>query len=246
LNCGKVDLEVLGWFATINLVKYNMLKIAHRGASGHATENTKEAFEKALYLDTEVVEFDVRQTKDKKLIVFHDKSLKQKTNYRGWVNKLSLKQIKKITYKNGDLILTLSEALGFLKNKCACKIDVKEKGLEEKINKAIKRFSMEKQAIVVTEIPSVARKFKEVNPLLKVALGGFKKQMTPETIIRKAKRAKVDMISVHHSLITKDLVRVSHKNGLFLDAWGTNDESEIKRLKNLGVDAITTDYPEKI
>lgn len=223
-----------------------MLKIAHRGASGYATENTTEAFEKALYLDTEVVEFDVRQTKDKKLIVFHDKSLKQKTNYRGWVNKLTLKQIKKITYKNGDHILTLQEALNFLKNKCACKIDVKEKGFEEKINKAIKRFSMERQVIVTTEIPSVARKFKEINPLLKVALGGLKKQMAPETIIRKAKRAKADMISVHYSLITKDLVRLSHKNGLFLDAWGTNDENEIKRLKDLGVDAITTDYPEKI
>ena len=79
-----------------------------------------------------------------------------------------------------------------------------------------------------------------------MALGGLKKQMAPETIIRKAKRAKADMISVHYSLITKDLVRLSHKNGLFLDAWGTNDENEIKRLKDLGVDAITSDYPEKI
>lgn len=223
-----------------------MLKIAHRGASGHATENTKEAFQKALYLDTEVVEFDVRQTKDKKIVVFHDKYLKGKTNSQGWIKKTTLKKLKKITYKNGDLILTLSEALSFLKNKCACKIDVKEKGMEEKINKAIKRFSMEKQVIIVTDFPCVAKKFKKINPFLKVALGGIKKQTPFETIIRRAKRAKADIISIHHALITKDLVRLAHKNGFLLDAWGTNDEKEIKRLKELGVDAITTDYPEKI
>jgi len=223
-----------------------MLKIAHRGASGYALENTKEAFEKALYLDTEIIEFDVRQTKDKKIIVMHDDNLETTTNGKGKINNLSLKKLKKITHKNGDFILTLSEALRILKNKCACKIDVKERGMEEKINRMIKRNCMEKQVIISTEFSSVARKFKEINPSLKVALGGFQKRTQVEKIIRIAKRAKVDIISPHCSIVTRKLVKEAHKNGLFIDAWGANSEKQIQRMKQLGVDAITTDYPDRL
>jgi glycerophosphoryl diester phosphodiesterase len=223
-----------------------MLRIAHRGASGYTLENTKKAFKKALYLDTEVIEFDVRQTKDKKIIVIHDDNLERTTNGKGLVNNLTLKKIKKLTHKNGDFILTLTEALKILKNKCVCKIDVKEEGMEERISRAIKRNCMERRVIISTEISSIARKFKEINPSLKVSLGGFQKRMRAEKIIRKAKRARADIISPHCSIVTKKLVREAHKNGFFVDAWGANTEKQIEKMKQLRVDAITTDYPDKV
>ena len=52
-----------------------MKVIAHRGASGLVdVENTLEAFEKAVEIKADMVEFDVRKTKDNVLIVFHDKN----------------------------------------------------------------------------------------------------------------------------------------------------------------------------
>ena len=222
-----------------------MLKIAHRGASGHALENTKEAFEKAIYLDTEIVEFDVRETKDKKIVVFHDDRLERTTNSKGKIKNLTLRQLKKITQKNGDFILTLTEALKILKNKCGCKIDIKEKGIEEKVNKAVKRNAMEKQTIVTTEYFSVARKIKKINPRLKVSLG-FKENFPTEKMVSLARRAGVDIISPHFSSVNKKLIEEAHKNGLLVDVWGANSEKEINQLKSIGVDAITTDYPERI
>ena len=222
-----------------------MLKIAHRGASGHALENTKEAFEKAIYLDTEIIEFDVRQTKDKKIVVFHDDKLERTTNGKGKIRNFTLRQLKTITYKNGDFILTLTEALKILKNKCGCKIDIKEKGIEDKVNKAIKRSAMEKQTIVATEYFSVARKIKKMNPSLKVSLG-FTENFPAEKMISLARKAGVDIISPHISSVNKKLVGEAHKNGLLVDVWGANTEKEIRKLKLMRVDAITTDYPEKI
>ncbi|MCD6410412.1 hypothetical protein J7K92_00485 [bacterium] len=222
-----------------------MLKIAHRGASGHALENTKEAFEKAIYLDTEIIEFDVRETKDKKIVVFHDDRLERTTNGKGKIKNLTLKQLKTITHKNGDFILTLTEALKILKNKCGCKIDIKEKGIEDKVNKAIKRSAMEKQTIITTEYFSVARKIRKINPRLKISLG-FKENFPAEKMISLAKRAGVDIIGPHFSSVNKELVGEAHKNGLLVDVWGVNTEEEIDQLKSIGVDAITTDYPEKI
>jgi len=52
--------------------------IAHRGASALAVENTIESFRKAIDLGADMIEFDVRRTKDKVFVVYHDKFLKGK------------------------------------------------------------------------------------------------------------------------------------------------------------------------
>ena len=50
--------------------------IAHRGASALAThENTLEAFQIAINMQADFAEFDIRQTKDHQLIVFHNPDL---------------------------------------------------------------------------------------------------------------------------------------------------------------------------
>ena len=49
-----------------------MLVIAHRGASGHAPENTLAAFRLALEMGAKAIEFDVHQTLDHELVVAHD------------------------------------------------------------------------------------------------------------------------------------------------------------------------------
>lgn len=223
-----------------------MLKIAHRGASGYKLENTGASFRKALRLKTDGVEFDVRFTKDKKIVVIHDKNLERVTNHSGLVGSLTLRQIRKIKQKNGDNILTLAEALKILDNGCIYKIDLKEDGMEEKIIKFIKKRHLEKRVIIATESFSTARKIKKLSSDIKLELGGITKKIKSERIVRRAKNVKADIISPHHSIISKKLIREVHKNGLFIDAWVVNKKKEIAKMKKLGVDAITTDYPDKL
>ena len=49
-----------------------LLKVGHRGARAYEVENTLDSFKKAIELGVNAIEFDVRATKDEKLIVFHD------------------------------------------------------------------------------------------------------------------------------------------------------------------------------
>jgi len=95
-----------------------VLKIAHRGASNYAPENTIEAFKKAIRLGVDVVEFDVHRTKDNKIIVMHDNKVEKTTNGVGLIKNLSFKEIRKFHEPNGELIPTLQEVLDILKNKC--------------------------------------------------------------------------------------------------------------------------------
>ena len=223
-----------------------MLKIAHRGASGHALENTKKSFKKALKLNTEGVEFDVRFTKDKKIIVIHDEDLKRVANNSNLIKDLTLKEIKKIKQRNGDGILTLEDALKILNNKCVYKIDLKEKGIEEKVIKFIKKRHIEKRVIITTDFFSVARKIKKEYPDLRVELGGTTKRTRAEKIVRRAKNAKADIISPHYSIISRKLVEEAHKSGLMVDVWGVSKKIDIAKMKRLGVDAITTEYPDRL
>lgn len=74
------------------------LRIAHRGASGHFPPNTMLAFRRALLppYNADVLEFDLRLTKDKVVVVFHDKNLKRVTGLERELNSLSLKEIKSL------------------------------------------------------------------------------------------------------------------------------------------------------
>ena len=223
-----------------------MLKIAHRGASGHILENTKKSFKEALKLNTEGVEFDVRLTKDKRIVVIHDEDLRRVANNSDLVKDLTLRQIRKIKQKDGEDILTLKDALKILHHSCVYKIHLKEKGMEERVINFIKQRHLEKRVIITTDFFSVARKVKNICPDLKVELGGTRNRIKAEKIIRWAKNAKADFISPHHSIITEKLVKEAHKSGLFIDAWEVNEKKDIARMKRMGVDAITTDYPDRL
>lgn len=223
-----------------------ILKIAHRGASSYAPGNTIEAFRKAVRLGVDVVEFDVHHTKDNRIIVMHDHNVKRTTDGIGLISNLSFKEIRKFHEPNGELVPTMQEALDILKDKCICKIDIKDKSMEKKIIDIIKKNRMENSVIIVSEILSVLEKIKQLFPEIKTELGGLKKGIPIEKIIKKAKRIKADFISPHYSITTKKLVEEAHKNGLKVDVWTVNEKKTIEKMKKIGVDGITSDYPDRI
>ncbi len=76
----------------------NRVKIAfHRGASRYAPENTLPALDKAIKLGADLVEFDVRTTRDGQYVLLHDSKLARTTNGRGLVKDRSLDEIRAST-----------------------------------------------------------------------------------------------------------------------------------------------------
>jgi len=225
-----------------------VLRIAHRGASNFAPENTIEAFKKAVIWKIDVVEFDVHHTKDGKLVVMHDHNIERTTDGIGLIRNLSFKELRKFHEPNGEVVPSLQEVLSILKNKCICKIDVKDKGIEEKLVNIIIKMHLENSIIVTSEIFSVLKKIKQLCPKIKIEAGGFgyKKNISIDEIIRKAKSVNADIISPFYKIITKKLVEAAHKNGFEVHAWTVDDKRTIERMKRLGVDGITSNYPNKI
>lgn len=222
-----------------------VLSIAHRGASGHAPENTLEAFRKAVELGADVVEFDVRTTKDGIIVVIHDGDISRTTDGSGHVRDFSLAQIRQFHTANGENIPTFQEVLDVLKGKCTCKIDIKEPGIVVEIITVLRKNGI-RGSIITSQIFSVSEKARQLCPEIRTEAGGFKENIPVEEMILSAKRINADIIGPHYRITTKQLVENAHKNGLEVHVWPVDDIGTIERMKETGVDGITTGFPERV
>ena len=88
-----------------------VLKIGHRGAAGHAPENTLAAVQKGIALGVDFVEIDVRRTADGALVALHDSTVNRTTNGKGRVDALSLRKLRAFDAGQGERIPTVEEVL---------------------------------------------------------------------------------------------------------------------------------------
>lgn len=90
-----------------------LVVLAHRGGSSN-TENTLETFKDALRAGVFSIETDVRTTKDKVAVLFHDEDLKRVANIDKKINEINFEDLEKIDLIGGGKIPTLAHALAAL------------------------------------------------------------------------------------------------------------------------------------
>jgi len=222
-----------------------MIKIlGHRGCAGLEPENTIRAFKRALDLGVDLIEFDVRMTKDKKLVVIHDEKVDRTTNGKGYVRNLTFKEIKKLDSGKGEKIPFLDGVLEFLKNKRPIiVIEIKEPETTEEVLKLIKEKKLENKVLIVSFWPDVLKKIKETEPKIKTGLLVGKKLPSQISL---AKYFKADFFCPHFDLIDEKIVRECHKNNIKINVWTVNESEDIERMIKFGVDIISSDYPNRV
>ena len=101
-----------------------MLVIAHRGASGHAPENTLAAFRKAVSLGAPFIETDLQLSRDARFVAIHDATVDRTTGGRGAVHDLTLAELRRLDAGSwfgseyaGERLPTLDEILEFAKDR---------------------------------------------------------------------------------------------------------------------------------
>lgn len=87
-----------------------MLKIAHRGASGYAPENTLLSIQKALDMKVDIIEVDVQVCKTREFVVIHDETVDRTTDGSGFVIEKTLYDLKKLNASRGEKIRHLKKS----------------------------------------------------------------------------------------------------------------------------------------
>jgi glycerophosphoryl diester phosphodiesterase len=134
-------------------VKKNILICAHRGDWRNAPENSIQAIKLASQMGVDMVEIDVRTTKDDVLVLMHDETIDRTTSGKGRVSELDYSALQDLQLKNAigtwtkNKIPKLEEALRFSKDKIDLNIDLKDQSQLQRVLKMVEELGMLDQVL---------------------------------------------------------------------------------------------------
>ncbi|MBV4428175.1 glycerophosphodiester phosphodiesterase [Clostridium tyrobutyricum] len=223
------------------------LNIAHRGFSGKYPENTMMAFRKAVEVGADGIETDLHMTSDGIIVICHDETIDRTTNGSGFIKDYTYDEIRKFDAGKGEKIPNLDELLNFMKNKnlllnLELKNDVVDYNNLEKdtINK-IYEYGLEKNVIISSFNHQSMKRVKQYDSSIRTGLLYGSPICKPEEY---AKQMGADALHPLFSLVmNQDVVHDIKKSGILINVYTVNKEDEMKKLIELGIDGIITNYP---
>jgi glycerophosphoryl diester phosphodiesterase len=213
--------------------------VGHRGAAGEKPENTVEAFKYAIELGVDVVECDVRRTKDGKLVVIHDDNLKRIAGINVKVSDLTYSELRDVRI-DGERIPLLEEVLNVVEGNCGLFIEIKEPETTELILKSV-NSSVSKTSWIgfISFYEEALVRVKEWNKNLTTGLIYSK----PPGKILDAKRIGCEFVLPKWYLSTEKAVNFAHRLGLRVVSWVIDDEKTLDKALKSKSDALATDFP---
>ena len=224
--------------------------ISHRDywTAPNSAQNSLASFTKADSVGVFGSEIDVWLTADDKLIVNHDRV------YKGTdinMEKSTLKEITSIVLPNGENIPTLDAYLRLVATKPNTRLILEMKSLSdlkredlatEKIVKALRKYNLLDRTDIIAFSINACLAFKKLMPDGRIFyLNG---DLAPRSI----KKLGLTGIDYSMSVLRKNpkWVEQAHKEGLEVNVWTVDTEEDMRYFIDLGVDYITTDYPERL
>ena len=228
--------------------------IAHRGAAGHAPENTLAAFERAVELGTGFIETDLHLTRDGQFVAIHDSTLDRTTNGKGTVHEFTLAEIRKVdaglwydrSYM-GQRVPTLEEVLDFgRKHDVVFYLEVKYEaawGMHHALVAALQKSQSAARTIVISFDPKTIAAIRSLDTSLMVGI------LVDDPKID-AVKAALDVGA--RQLCLKPDSRYKRPRGAGARcrfASGDVDRQSGRRNAHMiaaGVDGIMTDFPDRL
>ncbi|MHA1213294.1 MAG: glycerophosphodiester phosphodiesterase [Candidatus Heimdallarchaeota archaeon] len=126
----------------------NTIIFGHRGASALEPENTMRAFARAFQDGATGIEFDIRLTKDKQIVVIHDKSINRTSNGKSLVKDMTYKELQEYDFGKGEKIPLLKDVLKLYGNRFWLNIEIKETGFEKEVVELLHKFEIKKKCLI--------------------------------------------------------------------------------------------------
>ena len=217
---------------------------------GHALENTIESVKKAIQLNVDGIEIDVFKSKTGELVVYHDPFLSRLSNSNAFIEQISLDSIKKVELKGGLSIPTLKEVIDIIPEKIFLNIELKGSNTAFKTNKVIieylKDFNLPPSKFIISSFRwDELKKFRDLNNDIPIAIL-VDSLYKIDNAIKLAKEINAIALNPNNKFITKKIVNKIQSNNIKVFPYTINSPKNINRMKLMGVDAIITDYPERI
>jgi glycerophosphoryl diester phosphodiesterase len=218
--------------------------ISHRGLcrttarSPRAGENTVFAFEAAIGMLAALgfppsIEFDVRRSRDQKLVIIHDATVNRTTAGRGAVSRYTAAELGQFG------IPQLAEVLDRFPD-TEFHIELKQPGIAAEVKNMILGRRLEERTIVSSF------HWEELGGMGKRIRFALTTGLPFGRALRCARQMGACAIHPDYRRTTRGLVEEAHAAGLRVHAWTVNTPAAYARLRELGVDAVFSDNPKLI
>lgn len=215
--------------------------IAHRGDSGNEPENTIRSFKKAEDLGVDMIELDVRESKDGEIVVIHDHDFLRLFGDPRLVKEMTLAEIKRVSLEHGREVPTLDEVLSQIN--VDLNIEIKIHGIEQQVLSKIQKFPH--KVLISSFYPGVLKKIRALDGKIDLALLiGIKRFHMIGIASYYAKKLNLASIHPNNHMVSGPIVALLRLAGKPINVFTVNTQSEYERMKKLKVDGIFTNYPE--
>ena len=224
----------------------NLLCIGHRGAMGHAPENTLASIRKALELSVHCVEIDVYCV-DGQLVVFHDSRLERTTNGTGYLLEQNFTDLRSLDAGDGERIPTLKEVFETVHLQAGVNIELKGPDTARPVVEFISKMrdiGWSDDLILISSFDHrELAQIRKLDPRIKVGA-----MIVGLPVDDAAFAESLGAYSVHLSLefIDRRFVDDAHSRGLRVFVFTVNHPEDIIKMGEIGVDGVFTNYPERV
>ncbi|MEB3198504.1 MAG: glycerophosphodiester phosphodiesterase family protein [Candidatus Sericytochromatia bacterium] len=231
------------------------LIMGHRGAMGHAPENTMASFQLAQRMGVEAIELDVHLSRDGVLVVHHDETLERTTNGQGELSALTLAQLQELDAGRhfssefaGERIPTLEEVLVWARGHALpvvieFKRNLNVKAIVQAAIALVERLEAGDNVAFISFDHFVPAGLKQARPdwCTGVLYAG-----RPIDSVELAHKAGADGLLPNFYFVEKDMVEAAHAAGKWVGCWAPNTPREMAYALSQDVDMIGTNFPDRL
>jgi len=195
-------------------------------------------------IGADMIEFDVRMSRDEELVVMHDPTVDRTTNGHGRVDTLTLRELKRLDAGFGETVPTFSEVTDELGGKVGMNIHMYVYG--EALDRAVKACA---EADILDEVFLAFSDPLEIRRMLRQYPGvhvcsGYRAGEKDYLEASMGLGAKILQPPMGASYLTAEWVEKVHENNMVVEVFWADTVSDILSLRRLGVDGILTNFPD--
>ncbi|MFX0123786.1 MAG: glycerophosphodiester phosphodiesterase [Candidatus Hodarchaeota archaeon] len=234
-----------------------VLNIAHRGGAGLAPENTLTCFKQGLIF-ADMIEFDIQPTKDSQLVVYHDRhGIERTTNGKGRVPNLTFEYIRSLDAGSwfdpkyrGEKIPTFSEVLEetsttTIQYNIELKYyDPETDWFENEIINSIKKYKIEDRTVITARYVENILRLQEIDPKIDYVL--LQKERPPNEYFKLISKLNLKTAQIRPSALESSFLNRCQKDDIRVFYFYADEPAEMKRVIELGVDGLLTNYPDRL
>jgi glycerophosphoryl diester phosphodiesterase len=230
------------------------LVIAHRGSSGERPENTMAAFELAIEESVDMIETDLHLSRDSVVVIHHDPEL-ERLGEAGEIRDRMAAELAAMNAAPGveiaekmPTLLDILDGYGArMQFNLELKVgtnDVAYEGIEDIVVSAVEERGLMSRMLFSSFYDGVLERLRARSAAARIAL-----LISPRAniaILERAARVAAEAINPAVALVTEDLIREAHEAGLHVYPYTADEEEEMTRLLDCGVDGVITNHPLRL